>query len=276
MSPNMKILIIIIVIILALYLIFNVSEGFVNTTPVISLKDVNSMDDKTAINALAQISKSLMDGKLTVPGDLKITGTTSIGNAIVISTSGDISGARNINMLGDISGAKNISASGLCNLGGSTIDSSGNMTTSGTVSAKNIIATGDTKLGSGKITTNGKGFMYLKFKLGPGVLTQVIDGSGNKILGTDYICFSNILNVDGISSNGTVYVNKSDGYWWMINPHTNAINQIDILCIPTSFFSFSSLAYDNTYVAFGTANATRNIVFGYSLQTDSGEIKKQT
>lgn len=214
MSPNIKILIIIIVIIIVLYLIFTVKEGFDNTTPVISLKDVNSLDDKTAINTLAQISKSLMDGTLTVPGDIKIT-----GNVITNKLTAD-----NINV-------------------------------------------------NGKITSNNKGFMYLKFKLGGGVLTHVVDPTNMAISAKDYVCFTNILNVTGMSSNGTVYVNKTDNNWWMFNPYPNA-NYINVLCIPTSFFAFNSLALDDSYNAWGTSNTTRNITGGYSIQDNNGNFKQ--
>ncbi len=96
-SRNDIIMVIIVIVIIAvLYFIFNSStkEKFTSTN-VIDLSNVNSMDDKTAINTLAQISKSLMSGGLTVPGDIKINGKTTIGgetniNGATIDTNGNL------------------------------------------------------------------------------------------------------------------------------------------------------------------------------------------
>jgi hypothetical protein len=101
------IIVVIVIVIVIIYLLCNSSkkEGFTNppSANVITLGNVSSMDDKVAINTLAQISKSLMaGGGLTIPGDVKITGKTTIGGNT------DISGATNIN--------------------GATIDMSGNLT----------------------------------------------------------------------------------------------------------------------------------------------------
>lgn len=76
---NRVIVICVIIFIVVIYLFCDnrKKEKFTDTptnTPVISLKDVTSMDDKTAINTLAQIAKSLMTNGLTVPGDINVMG----------------------------------------------------------------------------------------------------------------------------------------------------------------------------------------------------------
>lgn len=77
---NRVIIVCVIIVAIVIYLLcYNrKKEKFVDTpttsTPVVSLKDVTSMDDKTAINTLAQIAKSLMTDGLTVPGDVNVMG----------------------------------------------------------------------------------------------------------------------------------------------------------------------------------------------------------
>ena len=77
---NRVIIVCVIIVAIVIYLLCNnrKKEKFVDTpttsTPVVSLKDVTSMDDKTAINTLAQIAKNLMTDGLTVPGDVNVMG----------------------------------------------------------------------------------------------------------------------------------------------------------------------------------------------------------
>lgn len=95
MNLNNNIIIILLVIVILVVFIFftNSKEKFVDTN-VVNLSNVTSMDDKTAINTLAQISKSLMTGGLTVPGDINIRGKTKLD--------GDTSITGDINVTGKI------------------------------------------------------------------------------------------------------------------------------------------------------------------------------
>jgi hypothetical protein len=88
MNLNNNIIIILLVIVILVVFIFftNSKEKFVDTISMVSLKNVTDMDDKTAINTLAQISKSLMTGGLTIPGDVKITGKTTIENELTVNS----------------------------------------------------------------------------------------------------------------------------------------------------------------------------------------------
>ena len=115
-SRNDIIMVIIVIVIIAiLYFVFNSStkEKFADINN-IDLSKVNSMDDKTAINTLAQISKSLMSGGLTVPGDIKITGKTTIDSDTIIKGKTTIGGDTNI--------------TGITNINGAIIDTNGNLT----------------------------------------------------------------------------------------------------------------------------------------------------
>lgn len=80
------IIVLVIIVITILYFFFgNSSKKEAFTDPsgtVITLNSVTSMDDKVAINTLAQISRSLMSGGgLTIPGTVKITGNVTIDGA---------------------------------------------------------------------------------------------------------------------------------------------------------------------------------------------------
>jgi hypothetical protein len=140
-SRNDIIMVIIVIVIIAiLYFIFNSSakENFADTN-VIDLSNVNSMDDKTAINTLAQISKSLMSGGgLTIPGDVNITGKTRIGSDTTITGKTTIGGDTNITGKTTIGGDTNITGkttiggdtniTGKTTINGATMDLSGNLT----------------------------------------------------------------------------------------------------------------------------------------------------
>jgi acyl-[acyl carrier protein]--UDP-N-acetylglucosamine O-acyltransferase len=135
------IIVVVVIVVVVIYLLFTSSkkEGFVDPSGnVITLGNVSSMDDKVAINTLAQISRSLMSGGgLTIPGDVKITGKTTIGGDTNITgktTIGSdtnitgkttIGGDTNITGKTTIGGATNIS--GATNVNGATIDISGNL-----------------------------------------------------------------------------------------------------------------------------------------------------
>ncbi len=126
---NNSVIVVIVIVIMVLYLLFTSSskkEGFVDPSGnVITLSNVSSMDDRVAINTLAQISKNLMSGGgLTIPGDVNITGKTRIGSDTTITgktllSSTDITGATNMNGATNITGATNIN--------GATMDLSGNL-----------------------------------------------------------------------------------------------------------------------------------------------------
>ena len=81
MTIYITIFIFVIIIIYFIYQICNTTETFVSENE--TTQSINGIDDKNAINTLAQISKQLMTGGLTVPGDINISGnTTTKGNII--------------------------------------------------------------------------------------------------------------------------------------------------------------------------------------------------
>ena len=82
--------IIILVILATIYFIQNnlkTTEGFETTTS----QSVFGVDDLNAVNTLAQISRQLMSGGLTVPGNMIVNGKTTINSGLnVVAGMNDI------------------------------------------------------------------------------------------------------------------------------------------------------------------------------------------
>lgn len=82
MTIYITIFIFVIIIIYFIYQICNTTETFVSENE--TTQSINGIDDSNAINTLAQISKQLMTGGLTVPGDINISGNTTTDGDMII------------------------------------------------------------------------------------------------------------------------------------------------------------------------------------------------
>lgn len=93
MTIYITIFIFVIIIIYFIYQICNTTETFVSENE--TTQSINGIDDSNAINTLAQISKQLMTGGLTVPGDINISGNTTT-NGNMISSGGIVAGSSTV------------------------------------------------------------------------------------------------------------------------------------------------------------------------------------
>jgi len=97
---------IILVILAIIYFILNKlkdTDGFEDSEtkekPKIPVQNMAGIDDTNAINTLAQISKQLMAGGLTVPGDMAIKGNVDIkGSVDITGASHSITATKNLNL----------------------------------------------------------------------------------------------------------------------------------------------------------------------------------
>ena len=95
MTIYITIFIFVIIIIYFIYQICNTTETFVSENE--TTQSINGIDDSNAVNTLAQISKQLMTGGLTVPGNINISGNTTTDNmisngGILVSSSSTVGG----------------------------------------------------------------------------------------------------------------------------------------------------------------------------------------
>ena len=157
-------IVIIVIVCLAIYLLTNSKKENFTETNVIDLSKVNSMDDKTAINTLAQISKSLMNGTLKVLGDIDVTGSIKTqklivsGDKLTMDTNGNINNKGTLTTTGNTSLGNTVITGTLQTSGNTSL--TGTLTTTGNVSVGGVLSAADMSI-PGNIL-NKRNFFVLK------------------------------------------------------------------------------------------------------------------